>query len=318
MTLVIGADEAGYGPNLGPLVVGVTAWDVVERSADAAAALDAAVASALAAVAETSAATPWADSKRVHRGGAGFADLERGALVALAVATGTVPADWPSLLALVGLAGAASRGVPEAAARRSVCLPVGADDRADVPATAEAVRMALASRGVRGLSIGCAVVDPASFNTQLDAGLNKSDLLSRTTLDLVARTVRAGEAAVICCDRHGGRKRYAPLLVRHFGTPLVRVDEETATRSAYTLPDLDVRVEFRVRAETRPPVAVASVVAKYVRELAMHAFNRHWQALAPGLRSTAGYPQDAARWRADAAAAVGASGASWDAVWRRA
>ena len=28
MGLVIGMDEAGYGPNLGPLVISVTAWDV--------------------------------------------------------------------------------------------------------------------------------------------------------------------------------------------------------------------------------------------------------------------------------------------------
>ena len=28
MTLVIGTDEAGYGPNLGPLVVAATAWQV--------------------------------------------------------------------------------------------------------------------------------------------------------------------------------------------------------------------------------------------------------------------------------------------------
>ena len=27
MTLVVGADEAGYGPNLGPLVVAATAWE---------------------------------------------------------------------------------------------------------------------------------------------------------------------------------------------------------------------------------------------------------------------------------------------------
>ena len=32
MTLVIGTDEAGYGPNLGPLVVAATAWRVDRKS----------------------------------------------------------------------------------------------------------------------------------------------------------------------------------------------------------------------------------------------------------------------------------------------
>jgi len=35
MGLVIGMDEAGYGPNLGPLVVTVTAWEVPGSPRDA-------------------------------------------------------------------------------------------------------------------------------------------------------------------------------------------------------------------------------------------------------------------------------------------
>jgi hypothetical protein len=60
------------------------------------------------------------------------------------------------------------------------------------------------------------------------------------------------------------------------------------------------------------------MTAKYVRELAMRAFNAHWGALAPTVAPTAGYPVDAARWRREAAAAVAAAGIPWDAVWRRA
>lgn len=318
MTLVIGADEAGYGPNLGPLVVAVTAWDLAQEPHEAAAALDAAVAAAVDAAAGTGAAPSWADSKLVHRGGAGFGALERGALVALAVARGTVPEAWTPLTVAAGVTGSGQRGPPEAAAREALRLPIGNDSAADVATSAAAVRAALVTRGVRGLSIGSAIVDPGAFNAQLDAGLNKSDVLSKATLDLVVRSVRSAEPAVICCDRHGGRKRYAPLLVRHFGSPLVQVDEETAARSAYTLPELAVRIEFRIRAEAAAPVAVASVVAKYVRELAMRAFNEHWGRLAPGLGPTAGYPEDAARWRSGAAAAVGAAGVPWDEIWRRA
>ena len=33
MTIVIGTDEAGYGPNLGPLVVAATAWRIFASTA---------------------------------------------------------------------------------------------------------------------------------------------------------------------------------------------------------------------------------------------------------------------------------------------
>ena len=55
MTLLIGTDEAGYGPNLGPLVVAATAWWIDARAEAAEAVLttallevDAATATALA------------------------------------------------------------------------------------------------------------------------------------------------------------------------------------------------------------------------------------------------------------------------------
>lgn len=60
------------------------------------------------------------------------------------------------------------------------------------------------------------------------------------------------------------------------------------------------------------------MTAKYVRELAMRAFNAWWCGRAPGLAATAGYPLDAARWRAAAAAAVQAAELGWDAIWRKA
>ena len=34
MTLVIGIDEAGYGPNLGPLVIGSSSWQIDELQCD--------------------------------------------------------------------------------------------------------------------------------------------------------------------------------------------------------------------------------------------------------------------------------------------
>ena len=61
------------------------------------------------------------------------------------------------------------------------------------------------------------------------------------------------------------------------------------------------RVEFRFVAggESHLPTALASMVSKYLRELAMRAFNAFWCRQLPALRPTAGYPVDARRFKAD-------------------
>ncbi|MFM7107017.1 MAG: hypothetical protein ACKOZU_00150 [Planctomycetaceae bacterium] len=312
MMLVIGTDEAGYGPNLGPLVVAATAWRIDAPPAEAEAAVGAAAAEA-----RRSDGRPlWADSKQVLRGGTGFAALETGALAGTALAAGAVPVGWTALA--TALEAGPIDPVPEEDRLAALGLPLEAD-AADVAAVTTRVRAGLAARGVVLAAVRVRVVPPAAFNALLDDGLNKSDLLSRTTLDLAA-SLCAGrcEPTVVWCDRHGGRRRYAGLVARHFGGALVRTAEETAARSAYEVPEAGLRVEFSVGGEARAPVALASMTAKYVRELAMRAFNAHWTARCPGLAATAGYPVDAARWRRDAAGVVEREGVAWDALWRRA
>ena len=66
MTLVVGTDEAGYGPNLGPLVVAATAWEAAADAAGVEAAFAAAGIDGL-----------WGDSKRIFRGSGGFARTRR-------------------------------------------------------------------------------------------------------------------------------------------------------------------------------------------------------------------------------------------------
>ena len=198
MTLVIGTDEAGYGPNLGPLVVAATAWQV-DAGADPAR-LDAAFASA------AEAAGPlWGDSKRIFRGGAGFVALERGALVGLALASGGVPATWEALVAAI--AAEQDRvvdgkpGPAEAGVRAAIELPLEAI-AADCLKVAGRVEAGLAAGGVTLTTIRCRVIQPQEFNRLLAAGLNKSDILSQATLDLAAPLV----AAAMSGQRSGGRR----------------------------------------------------------------------------------------------------------------
>ena len=313
MTLVIGTDEAGYGPNLGPLVIGATAWRVAAEPGAAEGSLAAALAAAEAVVG----GRLWGDSKQIYRAGAGFDLLERGVLLALALTGAGEPATWRELAAAVGSGGGDT--IPERDTLDVLTMPRHRP-AGGMPGLAMAVGEALASRGVAAVAVRCRLVTPAEFNGLLDRGLNKSDILSAATLDLAAgleAAVAAAEPVVIWCDRHGGRRRYAPQVARGFAAPLVQPVEETALRSAYRL-GRERSIEFTVGGEARLPVALASMTAKYVRELAMLAFNAFWAGRQPELGATAGYPVDAGRWRREAAAAVERAGIPWDAIWRRA
>ena len=59
-------------------------------------------------------------------------------------------------------------------------------------------------------------------------------------------------------------------------------------------------MHFETKAESKHlPVALASIYAKYVRELFMGLLNDYWAEQVPGLRSTAGYYTDGKRFLAD-------------------
>ena len=71
-----------------------------------------------------------------------------------------------------------------------------------------------------------------------------------------------------------------------------------------------------MKAEANFPVALASIVCKYVRELSMHAFNQFWAKHLPDVKPTAGYPVDAARFKAEIAEAQAQREITDDVLWR--
>jgi hypothetical protein len=59
------------------------------------------------------------------------------------------------------------------------------------------------------------------------------------------------------------------------------------------------------------------MASKYLRELLMLEFNRFWQEHVPGLKPTAGYPGDAARFLGAIRPAAERLGIAETALWRR-
>ena len=328
MTLVIGIDEAGYGPNLGPLVIGGSLWRVgTEPEPATTASADSRLAAFATALADeqTRDGLLWGDSKKIfnrQRGeAAALAALEQGVLAALVTATDSLPAAGADLLARLELT------LPDDAAgccwQSLAASPIPrAAPAAGCHQAAATARDCLENHGVELLAVACRWVFPEAFNAGLDRGLNKSDLLSQTSLGLAADLRRHDPtaAASICCDRHGGRKRYAGVVSHCFAAARVEPLTETPACSRYLIhaDGPSTAISFSVGGEALLPVAVASMTAKYVRELAMAAFNHFWAGRSPALRPTAGYPLDARRWWQESAAVRQQLMIPDRALWRRA
>ena len=108
-------------------------------------------------------------------------------------------------------------------------------------------------------------------------------------------------AALTCQARRVGRNGYHAFIADVLDGQMVLCAREERESSRYRVGRAELR--FEARAERHFPVAVASMVSKYVRELSMEAFNRFWQRHVPGVVPTKGYPADAKRFRRQIAAA---------------
>jgi hypothetical protein len=198
-------------------------------------------------------------------------------------------------------------------------LPLDAD-RGSVDRFANSFNAGQQRAGVRLLDIRSVAVGPEELNAEMDRMGSKGAVLSNVTLRLLAAMIGglADGPVYAQCDKHGGRNRYGAILQQIFPDDLVEVYEESRSCSTYRwgLAGRRTEVRFVVQGERFLPAALASMVSKYLRELAMLAFNTYWQAHIPGLRPTAGYPLDARRFRQDIAACQQRLGVSDRILWR--
>lgn len=295
---VVGVDEAGYGPLLGPLVVAGVALEVPEATACPWRLLADEV------TPSPSARDPRlavADSKLVFRGrGDGaLARLELSVLAFLRAA-GVAPTSLGELLRDVAPA------LPESSLAEpwyrvdGLELPVAAGADA-VCSASERLRTAMRRSGVRLRAVHCEVVGEGRYNTAVARLDNKATVLFELATSLVG-ALRGPATRRIVVDRQGGRARYAEPLRQAFPEAFWWISREDPTVSAYRVSDGlgETDLSFEVGADRRHfAVAFASMVAKYVRELCMVCFNRYWAARVPGIVATAGYWTDALRFLGD-------------------
>ncbi|MDG1875150.1 MAG: hypothetical protein P8J27_14655, partial [Mariniblastus sp.] len=169
------------------------------------------------------------------------------------------------------------------------------------------------------IKIQCVSVFPPEFNSQVEALGNKATLLSSETLRIVRRLMdRTDDDLEIGCDKHGGRSKYSGLIQQFLTDEFVMVGAESLQASDYSFreSERDVVIRFQAKGESFLPTALASMVAKYIREVFMKLWNEFWQMRIPNIKPTKGYPVDAKRFKSEIAEVQKELGIADHMIWR--
>ncbi|MGL6196723.1 MAG: hypothetical protein ACRC2T_18080 [Thermoguttaceae bacterium] len=334
---IIGLDEAGYGPNLGPLVISASCWSLNNigdsvhenhdfkleykptipqyiKNADLSTSPEeilrakltkcGAISSSVKDVTSGKAIITVADSKILYKAGKKTDSLE-----ILRHTVGTVR----GVLACPPK-NRSTKSVNPVVSYVSCSRKCGKwcefDDYAEVDANVVAkLRAALNVAEVEILALESWLIFPCEFNELIEKTDSKGTAHAEAVIGLMRQMVDSfrteNEPVYIFCDKLGGRNHYANLLYPHFAdltSGLIETVCESAEKSEYVIQKQNkppIRIRFQVRGESLVPIALASIASKYLRELAMQKFNVFWQQHVPNLTPTAGYPVDARRFKAE-------------------
>lgn len=322
MQHIIATDEAGYGPNLGPLVIGATRWCSKSSECSFENALSDFVFDRKSKLAEfekrnSTMGLMVADSKAVYSSGK-IELLERGVLSYLFAIHQTIPDSVEELMSLLGVD---SETIQDSQYFQggSVCLPLKATHDA-IETLGTELRSTLQKHDIKLQQLSVATVFPKRFNQYIEQLGNKASCLTAESLQLIASMMRGTNAKHsdhfdIRCDKHGGRNRYAPSIGEMID-PRVTVEQESRACSRYSFGDGNSTIQFSAKGESWLPIALASMCAKYVREVYMIRWNQFWQIHLPDLKPTKGYPVDARRFKKDIEKVQHQIGIADEDIWR--
>lgn len=300
MAILVGIDEAGFGPILGPLVVSSSSfslprgfleadlWQILRKSTSKR-------------KKHLAGRLLIADSKKAHNKRDGTKHLKRTILACLRYLD-KKPATLTKLLGLL---------CPDCVERLSsypwyqnAAAYEIAGNQADIKIASEVLKDELGSNKIKLLELKSCCLDVAYYNKMVGSVKNKARVLFGATSELIKRAYDnfGGDDLQVIVDRQGGRVHYRRELLRSFADMELKILLESPKASSYELKagGKGMRLHFVVGADERfLPVSLASMVSKYLRELLVDNINRYFSGFSAELKPTAGYWKDGLRFIED-------------------
>lgn len=321
--IVIGVDEAGYGPNIGPMLVAGTAWRVPNAIDETAFVELLSSSFHTGAWSENCQHVPLGDSKQLYSPSTGLRSLEAGLLAMLSHVYPDIPSgSFTNMLTKLDCVGpwctASSDNIPAWLAQCPEEMPLHCQ-ATEILRLSRTALTCLEQHGIELLSARAAVVLESSFNRAVAQLGSKGRLLSTVTMQVVMDLLAyySNESVEVFCDRQGGRKKYSCVLLEAMPDEWFDTLSEQPLRSSYRRQrSPGLTFHFSVGGDSFAPTALASMTAKYLRERLMAGINRYWQSHIADLQPTAGYPLDAKRFRSQIENTALQLGHAVDQWWR--
>ena len=251
MPWLIGIDEAGYGPNLGPMVQtsvplrvpdgAVDLWDTLAKAVRRAGGPD-------------DGRLLIDDSKKVNEGSLGFLRLEQGVLAALA-GESVLPFSLGDFLKLYAVGESRSDLLREAWFDVTLVLPASAKLET-VLASGKSLQHGFGQNQLRLGPLRGIVTPAPRFNALIDKWGNKAGVLAAGVIALlqINRTLPGDEPLVYLIDKLGGRHFYAAMIQEAFPDGWVSAEREGPEICSYKIlgVDRDIRLVFQPRGRDAP------------------------------------------------------------------
>ncbi|MDD5457944.1 MAG: hypothetical protein PHF37_00910 [Phycisphaerae bacterium] len=302
MAVLVGIDEAGFGPMLGPLVISSVSFELPDGMIDAD--LWKLLRKSVVKNKKRSLGRLHiADSKKVHDKSSGLKNLQRAVLACLRL-LGKNPANLTELLMFL---------CPDMIDRieaypwyKNHNDHLLDTDHGDLDICADVLQKDLLKNNIRLLDMRSNCVDVFRYNQLVEMTDNKSAVLfSASAVFILHAWDTFGENNLqIVADRQGGRSHYRAELQKVFPAADFTILKETEKTSSYEIREdkRKMRIHFVVKADDRfLPVSLASMTSKYLRELMVENINRYFLSHHSELKPTAGYFQDGRRFIQDLA-----------------